>query len=278
MGLSRRLFTKEFKLAAVRRLEEGVSIGEMARGLEMNPNVLHRWRREFRQGPGNAFPGNVSAQATCDVSGTEDQPLHADDSTRFLSRWFDWRNALVVVKPETLVRWHRKGFRLFLHWKSRPVGRPRLPKDLQALIRQMAAENTFMCSFSWSWADDESCMSTSPIIPVQTGPSSNCAKHFLAIIRFASSSTTETAFLPAIGSKGGRDGRARAADAGHSAGTLGQILADRARRNSDAQLHSSPNSRRVRRQRRDVRHDPPCQLNLRWRGVHAVAIAGTKEL
>ncbi|MBZ5609356.1 MAG: transposase, partial [Acidobacteriia bacterium] len=52
MGLSRRLFTKEFKLAAVRRLEEGVPIGEVARGLEVNPNVLHRWRREVRQGPG----------------------------------------------------------------------------------------------------------------------------------------------------------------------------------------------------------------------------------
>ena len=58
MGLSRRLFTKEFKLAAVRRLELGVSMGEVARGLEVNPNVLHRWRREFRQGPGNVFPGN----------------------------------------------------------------------------------------------------------------------------------------------------------------------------------------------------------------------------
>src|SRR5208337_1496112 len=57
MGMSRRQFTKEFKLAAVRRLEEGVSLGELARGLEVNPNVLHRWRREFRQGPGNAFPG-----------------------------------------------------------------------------------------------------------------------------------------------------------------------------------------------------------------------------
>src|SRR5881275_2524798 len=57
MGLSRRQFTQEFKLAAVRRLEQGVSIAEVARGLEVNPNVLHRWRREFRQGPGNAFPG-----------------------------------------------------------------------------------------------------------------------------------------------------------------------------------------------------------------------------
>ena len=58
MGLSRRMFTKEFKLAAVRRLEQGVSIGEVARALEVNANVLHRWRREFRHGPGNVFPGN----------------------------------------------------------------------------------------------------------------------------------------------------------------------------------------------------------------------------
>jgi len=58
MGLLRRQFTQEFKLAAVRRLEQGVSIAEAARALEVNPNVLHRWRREFRTGPGNAFPGN----------------------------------------------------------------------------------------------------------------------------------------------------------------------------------------------------------------------------
>jgi transposase len=58
MGLSRRMFTKEFKLAAVKRMEQGVSIGEVARALEVNANVLHRWRREFRHEPGNAFPGN----------------------------------------------------------------------------------------------------------------------------------------------------------------------------------------------------------------------------
>jgi transposase len=58
MGLSRRMYTKEFKLAAVQRLEQGVSLGEVARALEVNPNVLHRWRREIRQGPGNAFPGS----------------------------------------------------------------------------------------------------------------------------------------------------------------------------------------------------------------------------
>ncbi len=57
MGLSRRRFTKEFKLAAIQRLERGASVAEVARAFEVNPNVLHRWRREFRQGPGNAFSG-----------------------------------------------------------------------------------------------------------------------------------------------------------------------------------------------------------------------------
>src|SRR5437867_12147142 len=57
MGLSRRQFTKEFKLAAMQRLEMGASVAEVARAFEVNPNVLHRWRRELRQGPGNAFPG-----------------------------------------------------------------------------------------------------------------------------------------------------------------------------------------------------------------------------
>jgi transposase-like protein len=58
-GIVSQAVTKEFKPAAVRRLEEGISIAEVARGLEVNPKVLHRWRREFRQGPGNAFPGNI---------------------------------------------------------------------------------------------------------------------------------------------------------------------------------------------------------------------------
>ncbi|HEV2498833.1 MAG TPA: transposase [Terriglobia bacterium] len=57
MGLSRRQFTREFKLAALQRLEMGASVAEVARAFEVNPNVLHRWRREFREGPGNAFPG-----------------------------------------------------------------------------------------------------------------------------------------------------------------------------------------------------------------------------
>ena len=73
------------------------------------------------------------------------KPHRADDATRWLmaaaSRLFNWRMALVVVKPHTLIRWHRKGFRLFWRWKSKPVGRPRLPKNLRELIRRMDAEN-----------------------------------------------------------------------------------------------------------------------------------------
>lgn len=57
MGLSRRKFTKEFKLAAVRRLELGASVAEVARACEVNPNLLHCWRREVQQNGAEAFPG-----------------------------------------------------------------------------------------------------------------------------------------------------------------------------------------------------------------------------
>ena len=59
----------------------------------------------------------------------------------YLSWLFDWRSALVVVQPDRPIRWHRRGLRLFWRWKSKPVGRPALPKNLQELIRKMAAEN-----------------------------------------------------------------------------------------------------------------------------------------
>jgi putative transposase len=71
-------------------------------------------------------------------------PRRATAATRlvltWLSGWFNWRQALVIVQPATLLRWHREGFRLFWRWKSRR-GRPPIPADLQALIRQMAREN-----------------------------------------------------------------------------------------------------------------------------------------
>ena len=56
--------------------------------------------------------------------------------------WSGWRTALVIVKPETVVAWHRTGFRLFWAWKSRRrTGRPPAPRDVRALIRKVAREN-----------------------------------------------------------------------------------------------------------------------------------------
>ena len=70
------------------------------------------------------------------------KPRRATDATRivlvWLSHFFNWRSALRIVKPETLTRWHRQGFRLFWRWKSKP-GRPPLPQDLQALIRRVVS-------------------------------------------------------------------------------------------------------------------------------------------
>lgn len=57
MSLFRRKFTKEMKMAAIQQLEAGSSVAEVARAFEVNPNLLHRWRKEYRHGPGNAFPG-----------------------------------------------------------------------------------------------------------------------------------------------------------------------------------------------------------------------------
>ena len=61
-------------------------------------------------------------------------------SRALLSRWCDWRSCLVVVRPETVLRWHRAGWRLFWRYKSRP-GRPPIPMELRQLIRRMATEN-----------------------------------------------------------------------------------------------------------------------------------------
>jgi putative transposase len=58
-----------------------------------------------------------------------------------LARFFDWRGALVVVKPETFLKWHRTGFRMFWRRKSRKLGRPPVPKNLRELIGEMDREN-----------------------------------------------------------------------------------------------------------------------------------------
>src|SRR6202163_3420101 len=74
----------------------------------------------------------------------EVKPRRIDAATRlslaWLSRLCDWRSCVLVVRPETVVRWHRAGWRLFWRYNSRP-GRPPIPLELRQLIRRMASEN-----------------------------------------------------------------------------------------------------------------------------------------
>ena len=61
----------------------------------------------------------------------------------WLSRlWFDWRSSLMIVNPETVIRWHREGFRLYWRWKSRSTpGRPKIAAEIRSLMRRMSREN-----------------------------------------------------------------------------------------------------------------------------------------
>ncbi len=57
--------------------------------------------------------------------------------------WSNWRSVLVIVQPETVVRWHRQGFRLYWRRKSRKwkIGRPKIEAEIRELILQMSREN-----------------------------------------------------------------------------------------------------------------------------------------
>jgi putative transposase len=61
-----------------------------------------------------------------------------------LSRfWRDWRSALPIIKPETVIKWHRQGFRLYWRWKSKAdrLGRPRIDAEIRELIRRISRES-----------------------------------------------------------------------------------------------------------------------------------------
>jgi hypothetical protein len=57
--------------------------------------------------------------------------------------WSSWRSILLIVQPETVIRWHRLGFKLYWHRKSKPgkSGRPTLDREIRNLIRRMSREN-----------------------------------------------------------------------------------------------------------------------------------------
>ena len=70
--------------------------------------------------------------------------------------WVDWRSSLLIVKPETVIAWHRKAFRMFWTWKVRhgKAGRPTVPKDVRKLIRKLSRENP-LCRVRKSLEEEE---------------------------------------------------------------------------------------------------------------------------
>lgn len=77
----------------------------------------------------------------------QSRPLLRNGDRRFwifMARWFPrWRGCLVIITPETVLAWHRRGWRSYWCWRSkrRKPGRKRVPLELRQLIRRMAAEN-----------------------------------------------------------------------------------------------------------------------------------------
>jgi putative transposase len=58
--------------------------------------------------------------------------------------WIEWRSALIIVRPETVIGWHRQGFQLYWRWKSRhPAGRPSVSSEVRDLIRRISLSNPY---------------------------------------------------------------------------------------------------------------------------------------
>jgi hypothetical protein len=72
---------------------------------------------------------------------------HLSNTDRFLFVWLyrlfpSILGAIAIVRPETIIRWHRAGFRAYWRWRSRnPVGRPKVPAELRVLIGEMSRAN-----------------------------------------------------------------------------------------------------------------------------------------
>ena len=83
----------------------------------------------------------------------ERPPLRSTDRAFWvwLSKfWGGWRAPLLLVRPETVIRWHRQGFKLYWRWRSRPkrLGRPSIPREHIDFIRRMSRDNP-------SWGEDK---------------------------------------------------------------------------------------------------------------------------
>src|SRR6266581_888615 len=103
-----------------------------------------------------------------------------------LSRfWSHWRSVLIIVKPETVIAWHRQGFRLYWAWKSRRrVGRPGIDSEIKKLIRAMSQANPLwggprIHGELLKLGIDVSQATVSRLMPKRSGPSSQTWRGFL---------------------------------------------------------------------------------------------------
>jgi len=91
-----------------------------------------------------------------------------------LSQLFAWQNALINVKPETFLGWHRKGFQLLWRSKSRPRGRPRFREEVQKLIKRMAQENP-------TWGEERIAAELPGIPDLRSGQQARVCGHRIPI-------------------------------------------------------------------------------------------------
>ena len=91
--------------------------------------------------------------------------------------WSAWRSALIIVKPETVIAWHQKGFRLYWRWKSRHrVGRPIVSTEVIALIRKMSLANP-------RWAAPRIYVAASHKPSCEAGRRAECGKSACSVRR-----------------------------------------------------------------------------------------------
>jgi hypothetical protein len=104
-----------------------------------------------------------------------------------LYRWFpSILKAITIIRPETLVRWHRAGFRRYWRWKSRSLGgRPQVDADLRALTRRMSADNPLAPPVSMASCSNSALKSLSPASR-STHPITNTARQVPLIVAIGS--------------------------------------------------------------------------------------------
>ena len=107
--------------------------------------IVGTLRTVFRPQSELALENLVLRQQLAVLKHRQPQPRLTDADRLFwvlISRiWPVWRDSLHIVQPETVVRWHRQGFRYYWRWKSRGRGRPKLDPEIRALIRRMCRAN-----------------------------------------------------------------------------------------------------------------------------------------